>query len=312
LKEADVLFGDNEMCLYSPKSAITDKPGWIQSEERMVEGLVAAGFDVMSCANNVNYGDEAILSSKRVLSHRGIANTGSGPNRDEARKPAIIERKGLRFGFIARTAVFFPHGHAAGQDTAGVATIKCHTAYEPHPRAHELSGAPPTVRSWPDEAELAELRGDVERLRSKVDVLVTNFHWGVSGDDQLAEYQRILGRDIIDQGVDLVLGSPAHRPQGIELYKGAPVVYGMGNFAFDWDRMARWRSGLLVRCDFEGSSLRKATVKPVWRRDDELNQPEVVGLDHPRGKEIIKRVTELSEQLGTKLREEEGEVVLPI
>ncbi|MCH8229444.1 MAG: CapA family protein [Chloroflexi bacterium] len=310
LKEADVLFGDNEMCLYEPSSGIVGKPGWTQSEERMVEGLVSAGFTVVSCANNVNYGTEAILSSKRVLSEHGILNTGTGINLPEARKPAITEVRGVRIGFIARTAVFFPHGHAAGPDEPGVASIKCHTAYEPNPRSHELPGAPPIVRSWPSRDALEELAADVRSLRDQVDVLVTYFHWGVSGEERIAEYQQLIGHEMIEQGADLVLGSHAHCPQAVEVYNGKPIFYGMGNFAFDWDRMARWRSGLLVHCGIENKKISSVSFKPVWRREDELNQPEVVSLDHVQGHRIVDRVIELSLELGTTLKCVGNEVVV--
>ena len=312
LQEADVLFGDNEMCLYEPGSGIIDKPGWRQSEERMVEGLVSAGFTVVSCANNVNYGTDAILSSKRVLSEHGILNTGSGINLAEARVPAITEAGGVRIGFIARTAVFFPHGHAAGPDEPGVASIKCHTAYEPGPRAHELPGAPPVVRSWPNPDALAELAADVRSLRDQVDILVTYFHWGVSGEERFSEYQQLIGRHMIEQGADLVLGSHAHRPQAVEVYDGKAIFYGMGNFAFDWDRMAKWRSGLLVHCGIENKKIRNISFKPVWRREDDLNQPEVVAIDHVQGRRIVERVIELSEEVGTTLEVTGNEVVVQI
>ncbi len=310
LAAADVLFGDLEMCLYNPSSTIVDKPGWTQSDERMVEGLVDAGFSVVSCANNVNHGAQAILASIDVLERYGIAHTGSGRDAGTAHAPAIVERKGVRFGFLAYTAVFFPHDHAAGEASPGVSTIKCHTAYQPHPRVHELPGAPAITRSWPDPSELAGLREDVRKLRAQVDVLVTYFHWGVSGMAELAEYQAIVGHDAIDHGADLVLGSHAHMPQPVEVYREKVILYGLGNFAFDWVKMAKHRTGLIARCDVRRGRIQRVVIRPVWRRGDELNQPEVVDLDSPRGAEIIARVASLSEPLGTKLTPVEHEILV--
>jgi poly-gamma-glutamate synthesis protein (capsule biosynthesis protein) len=310
LAQADVLFADLEMCLSAPTEKIEGKPGWIQSEARMAEGLVDAGFAVVSCANNVNYGADAILSTLRVLDERGIAHTGSGIDLATARRPAIVERGGVRLGFLARTAVFFPHGHAAGADTPGVAALKCHTAYEPHPRVAELPGAPAITRSWPDPEALAQLRADVRALRPRVDTLVTYFHWGVSGMEELAEYQQLVAHDVIDHGADLVIGSHAHVPQATEVYQDRVILYGLGNFAFDWTSMGGHRTGLVATCTLAGGRLDRVSVRAVWRREDALNQPQFVGPDDPHGREILGRVRRLSEALGTTLTPEGDELVV--
>ena len=67
LAGADLLFADLEMALYRPDALIEEKPGWTQSDPRMVEALVAAGFAAVGCANNVVHGDEAIRSTLAVL-----------------------------------------------------------------------------------------------------------------------------------------------------------------------------------------------------------------------------------------------------
>jgi poly-gamma-glutamate capsule biosynthesis protein CapA/YwtB (metallophosphatase superfamily) len=308
LSDADLRFCDLEMCLYRPSALIAEKPGWTQSDERMVESLTDARFEVVSTANNVNAGTEAILSTLRVLDANGIAHTGSGPNLAAARAPAVVERAGLRFGFLAYTAVYYRQGHAAGSSEPGVATIRCHTAYQPHSRVHEMPGAPAITRSWPDPATLAALTADVAVLRPLVDVLVCYFHWGVSSMEELAEYQSAVGRHVVDQGADLVVGSHAHVPQAVEVYRDRAILYGLGNFAFDWVNMRTRRSGLIAQVDLDGAKIVRVGVRPVWRHDDALNRPEIVPLDHPRGAEIVARVAHLSQGLGARL--EQGDDLL--
>ena len=41
-----------------------------------------------------------------------------------------------------------------------------------------------------------------------------------------------MGRQMIDAGADLVVGSHPHVLQGIEYYEGKPIVYSLGNFVF--------------------------------------------------------------------------------
>jgi poly-gamma-glutamate synthesis protein (capsule biosynthesis protein) len=144
-----------------------------------------------------------------------------------------------------------------------VAALKCHTAYEPHPRVAELPGAPAITRSWPDPEALAQLRADVRALRPRVDTLVTYFHWGVSGMEELAEYQQLVAHDVIDHGADLVIGSHAHVPQATEVYQDRVILYGLGNFAFDWTSMGGHRTGLVATCTLAGGRLDRVSVRAV-------------------------------------------------
>lgn len=64
------------------------------------------------------------------------------------------------------------------------------------------------------------------------DLIIASMHWGIEGDYKQATFQEKMGRYMIDNGVDLVLGSHPHRIQGIEKYKGKYIVYSMANFSF--------------------------------------------------------------------------------
>ena len=55
-------------------------------------------------------------------------------------------------------------------------------------------------------------------------------HWNYDGEKLVMPMHRKIAHDLIDAGVETVVGSHSHRPQGAELYKGKPVVYGLGNF----------------------------------------------------------------------------------
>ncbi|GAB1690745.1 CapA family protein [Krasilnikovia sp. M28-CT-15] len=248
LADADIRFVNLEGPLCDPSADpfspdIPHKPGWRHSPPRMVDGLLAAGIDVVSCANNVNYPPTAALASIDVLDRYGIAHCGAGVDRAAARSPAVVERAGARVGFLAYTSIFFPYGHAAGDRQPGVATARAETSYRPDPRVAEVPGRPPVVCTVADPGDLAALRDDVRRLRDQVDVVVFSMHWGVPGDG-LCDYQRQIAHAAIDAGADVIAGHGTHDVHGVEFHRSRPILYGLGNLVFDWPPMCGRGAGL--------------------------------------------------------------------
>ena len=314
LRSADILFGHMEAPLTAPSQdpALPDIPhktGWRHSDPITVQAFIEAGFDAVSLASNVMYGPRAALDTVEALDRAGIGHCGAGRNLQEARSPAVVASGGFRLGFQSYTSVFWPVGHAAGLDSPGVATVKAHTAYEPGRRALEMPGAPPKVATWADPAELEAMQSDIEALRGKVDMVIASFHWGVSGSSQVVGYQREIARAAIMAGADLVMGHHPHRLQGIEIVAGKPVLYSMGNFAFDWDRMrGRNLEGMLVRCTVRERELHSLSFVPVRRNQDNL----VEALDPARGpgEAIVERVRELSAAFGTRISVADGKAIV--
>ena len=81
-----------------------------------------------------------------------------------------------------------------------------------------------------DEELLLNRIRDVAELGSRTIIYA---HWGESEATEPVEYQRLLARDWIAAGADLVVGSGPHELQGAELINGVPVVYSLGNFIYD-------------------------------------------------------------------------------
>ena len=65
--------------------------------------LAAAGFDVVSLANNhtPNFGESGLLNTFEHLSDAGVRYVGAGPDDFAAWQPVYVERNGIIFGFVA-------------------------------------------------------------------------------------------------------------------------------------------------------------------------------------------------------------------
>lgn len=287
---------------------ILHKPNWRHSPPEMAAALVAAGIDVVSCANNVSFPPQAVMASLAVLDAHGVQHCGAGGTRAEARRPIVVERKGTRVGFLAYTSIYFPRGHAATDECPGVATLKAHTSYQPDPRVAEVPGRPPLVRTAPDRCELVAFLEDVRRLRLEVDLLVVSLHWGVAGD-YVCEYQRTIAHAAIDAGADVIAGHGPHSVHGVEVHQGRPILYSLGNLVFDWPTMrGRHRDGLVAVLTIANKQLTGVTLQLVQR--DEGNDVRLVSLTEPAGAALLDRLTALSRQLGCSLSAAEGRVVV--
>jgi poly-gamma-glutamate synthesis protein (capsule biosynthesis protein) len=308
LGAADLRLGNLEGAFADPAVELPYKPGWFHCEPDQAE-LLAGAFDAVNCANNVHAGGDAIASSLARLDALGIAHTGAGATRADARVPAIVAAGDLTVGVLSQTWVYWPTGHAATATEPGVVTCKAHTAYEPGARLVEMPGTPPTVHTWPDADELAAACDDVRALASRVDHVVVYNHWGISLEPAVCEYQRLAARAFIDAGASIVAGSHTHTLQGVELYRGRPILYGLGNFIFGWKlHRPATRDGLLARVRLEGEHVVRVALQPVSRT--EHDQARLLDPREGLGRELATLVGRLCEPLGTEVTVDGGELVV--
>ena len=200
LRKGDLVFCNLECLLGVPPADHShSNEGFFVDPDVGAKVLTDAGIGVVGIANNVHYG-EPINTSIAQLDRIGILHTGAGKNLAAARAPAIVERAGVRFGFVQRSSIYWPTNHEARKDAVGIAVIKGHTAYQiptsrltPNSYPPNRPGLPPQIVTWTDAAYLAEFKEDIAALRPQVDVLVASCHWGV--DHDVLQYMTEIAHD---------------------------------------------------------------------------------------------------------------------
>jgi poly-gamma-glutamate capsule biosynthesis protein CapA/YwtB (metallophosphatase superfamily) len=197
----------------------------------------AAGFNVMSVANNhtMHGGYRAFLRTIALLEEAGIAPVGGGDTIASARRPAIVECKGHRIGFLACTSGFLPGAHAGR--TPGIVPLRRHTYAENN--SWQDWGTEPETRTLVNRDDLAAMIESITALRAHVDVVVLSCHWGILEHEYaIADYQREAARAFIDAGVDLIVSQGPLPIKGFEVYRGKAILYCMGKFAMisPWSR----------------------------------------------------------------------------
>lgn len=301
LREADFTLGNLEGSV-ADSGIPREKAGAVawKADARQIAAVETAGFHAMTIANNhmMDYGTEALLETISHLDRLGIKHTGGGRNLAEAHASAIVEREGCKVALLGYTSVFMDDW-AAGPRSPGLAVMRARTSYEAPARYFEAPGTPPIIHTWVVPEHKAQLAEGIDAARKQADIVVCTFHWGVSaGFKKLTEYQVELGRHAIDSGADLVFGHHPHVMQGVEVHRGRPIFYSLGNFTFARHDPTKGHEleTMIIRCKIARGKIAAVEYLPV-RCDDELN-PRV--LDLKEGREAIDIVAERSAQFGTQ------------
>ena len=199
-----------------------------------IKGLVDAGLDWVSLANNHigDAGRRGMLQTMDNLDDYGLAHGGLGKNAAAAHEATLLKAGDVTVGMLGYDQI--ARVYNADADTAGSARM--------------------TTKA---------LKADIKAARKAgADVVVVFPHWGVEYRAAPSPSQRRMGQAAIDAGADLVIGNHPHWAEGMEVYKGKPIWYALGNFVFDQTWSEYTMEGLTLELTFRGKELAQARMRP--------------------------------------------------
>ena len=211
-KDSDYVAGNLECVLLDNASDYekNDKEIHINAETKTANVLKENGFTLVSLANNhlADFKAKGVVNTLDTLDKVGLKHVGAGRNLTEAADYDIQEINGVKIATIAVSDII-PKDFAARDSKAGILTTKTLKYYQA-----------------------------VKDASEKADLVIANIHWGVEYGMTETEAQQQLARNLINWGVDVVIGSHPHVLQPVEKYGDGIIFYSMGNFVFDqgWSR----------------------------------------------------------------------------
>lgn len=197
-------------------------------------------------ANNhiLDYKDEGARSTMHILDRKGIAHAGVGEEYTDVVKPAVVERGGRTFVFLAAAD---------------------------YPRYWDVTIARRSNRIgvWQFDMGIKGYRDIIQQVKGAraeygpEAVIVMSLHWGKNWVDNFEPgyMRRMFARDLIRAGVDIIHGTSSHHILPIEqmtvtvpgtsITRTGIVFYGLGEFIDDYGRKEEFRSnvGLIGRVD---------------------------------------------------------------
>lgn len=264
IKSHDLAMANFE-CPTSTSGYYLGKKYSFDSPPDYLPGMRNSGFNIAVVANNhtIDRGRDAFLQTINFLKTAGIEPVGGGTSQSEAIKPVLIEKNGIKFAFLASVDMLL----------------------EGLPFIEDLP-AP----AW---ATTEQLSDEIKRIRPKVDFIVVSQHWGVQFQDSPTINQKKRAHALIDAGADVLIGHHPHVLQGIEFYKGKPILYSLGNLVFD-QYLAPAQQSALASFKFEKGNAPIPLITPILIKD---------GIPVPADKDnselIIGHLKTLSKSFGT-------------
>ncbi len=278
IRGADASFTNLEMLFHDYEPFPMNESGgtYMRAEPALLKELVWAGFDLVSRANNHagDYGVDGLRLTSRHVAAAGLVEAGVGENLDEAREARYLETARGRVALISVASTFPDHSRASRARGAvrgrpglnplrfttthvvtrerfdtlkltmkelGLRVPESGTSLQLFGRRFEV-GASPAVRTEPNKEDLAEISSVVRGATRLADHTLVTFHGHEGrGADRFApaDFLVTFAHAVIDAGADLVVGHGPHVLRGIEIYKGKPILYSLGDFIFQNETVLR-------------------------------------------------------------------------
>jgi hypothetical protein len=204
----------------APSHSHGSKPFQFDAPLNLLQALKFSGVKIVSFANNhvFDQGYAGFGETQEHLREQGILFTGAGSNAETAWKPVLLEKNGIKVGWLGMTR--WLNGGRNPEKEGDP-----HVAFFPYPG--ESLGAPGL-----DENAVLEA---IKAARSQCDLLVISIHWGVEYATAPNPKDIDIAHDMLEAGAGAVIGHHPHVLQPIETYvtrdeRNTVIVYSLGNF----------------------------------------------------------------------------------
>ncbi|MET7750616.1 CapA family protein [Micromonospora sp. NPDC005367] len=212
---ADLAICHLETPLADPGGPFTGWPNF-SVPPQLADAAASAGFDTCSTASNhsLDTGVEGIARTLDNLDRVGLRHTGTARTAAEARRPNVLDVKGVKIGHLSYTLSFNDIPLPAGR-----------------PWAANLIDAD-------------AIRAEARRAREAgAEIVILSMHWGTEYQHEPTADQVDLAHDLLaSPDIDLIVGHHVHVVQPFEKVGDKWVAYGMGNLITRFDDGSEERS----------------------------------------------------------------------
>ncbi|MBV9550015.1 MAG: CapA family protein [Alphaproteobacteria bacterium] len=335
LIHSDVNFTNFEGTVFQPGQAVAEGRGFL-APEAALDGLQALGFNLLSLANNHAFDlkQVGLANTLAAVEARGIAHAGTGTSLDAAAAPTYLKTANGTMALVASASGLMAPGAGATASNPGVNELRIRTGAAQNQAREEL---PAGSRNQPDREDTARILNSIRKARANADLVIAYQHNHVFSN---RPFSAVFGEGLperlappawlkrwthaeIDAGADIVVMHGAPLLHGVEIYRGKPIFYDLGNFIYNLppaityiDEPITWES-VTADLTYQGGKLRAITLHPIAMNPIGEGQPDVHdehtnnqflvtrGIPRPatgiQATDILARMAKASAALGTKV-----------
>ena len=335
LLKGDVIFTNFEAAVAEKGETIHEGRGFLTPPEAL-DAVKTFGFNLLSLSGNHAFDLKVtgIRNTLRETDARKIVHAGTGNNLAEAAAPGYLKTPKGTIALIASASGLIAPGGSATADRPGVNELRVEAGDKENEATVDLPGAPANTPNPEDSQRILQ---SIRDARQRADLVIVYQHNHVFAnhafstifteglEERLApnDWLRKWTHAEIDAGADIIVMHGAPLLHGVEIYRGKPIFYDLGNFIYNlpptlWyiDEPMNWESAVAY-VQFQGKTQQSISFRPIALNNVGEGQPDIHneyasnqfihtrGLPSPvtgaRAGYILQRLADASKPFGTKL-----------
>lgn len=216
----------------------------IKIRENTLNGIIGLKPSLILLANNhiMDHGEQGYYKTKEILKRNSIKYIGMGDNLEEAADTHTIIKNDIKVGVYNLSENEFS---GATTENPGANTLNVFKSFK-----------------------------HIKDLKEKSDLVIVVFHGGKEHYQYPSPFLQQLCRAFVDNGADLVICQHSHVIGCEEVYNNKTIVYGQGNFIFDYSENLLWQESLIINVNIKNSSSYSLSYYPIVKKGNTVKLAE--------------------------------------
>ena len=293
LLKGDVRFTNLEAAVAEKGETVHEGRGFLTPPEA-VDALQTFGFNLLSLSGNHAFDLKVtgIQNTIREVDRRKIVHAGTGNTVAEAVAPGYLHTPKGTIALIASASGLIAPGARATADRPGVNELRVEAGDKENEATEDLPGAPANT---PNPEDAQRILQSIRDARQHADLVIVYQHNHVFSNHSFSTVfteglpERLAPNDWlvkwthaeVDAGADIIVMHGAPLLHGVEIYRGRPIFYDLGNFIYNLpptltyiDEPMNWESAVAY-VQFQGKNLKSVSFRPIALNNVGDGQPDI-------------------------------------
>jgi poly-gamma-glutamate capsule biosynthesis protein CapA/YwtB (metallophosphatase superfamily) len=291
LLKGDVIFTNFEATVIEKEST---HDGRFLSPPEALDALKALGFNLLALSDNHSFDLKVpgVQNTLRAVKSRNLAHAGIGNTVEEAVAPGYLHTPNGTVALVAMASGLIAEGGSATATRPGVNELRIEAGGKLNESTSELPAQPGNAPNAEDKQRILQ---SIRDARQHADVVIVYEHNHVFFNrpfttlflEELperlapADWLKKWTHEEVDAGADIIVMHGAPLLHGVEIYKGRPIFYDLGNFIFNvpptdiqLDEPIIWESAV-AHVAFQGKNLQSITFQPIAMNKIGQGEPDL-------------------------------------